>query len=132
MSESTSETPRRSRLSSGVSHLNRQAARTGKAAVGTVLAAALISGLGSTPASAQQTTGDISAHSPEQTDGPAMDSGQGVLWEIPITSAISPTSITERLGGVAAELDEAVARGDVTLEQALAFFSQVQARVVAA
>lgn len=111
---------RRSRSASGVSHLNRQAARTGKAAVGTVLAAALLSGMGSTPAAALQTTEDV----------PAVIPDQGVLWD----NAVADTelSITQRLGGVAEELDLAVTRGEVTLEQALAFFAQIQARAFSA
>ncbi|NKE09473.1 MULTISPECIES: hypothetical protein [Kocuria] len=122
MSESSSKVSpdlqRRSRIASGVSHLNRQAARTGKAAVGTVLAAALLSGMGASPAAALETTGELPVVSPDQ----------GVLWDnAPV--ATEPT-VTERLGGVAEELDRAVSRGEVTLDQALAFFAQIQARAI--
>ena len=109
----------RSRIATGVSHLNRQAARTGKAAVGTVLAAALLSGMGSTPATAVQTAENV----------PAVIPDQGVLWDNSV--ADTEPSITQRLGGVTEELDLAVTRGEITLDQALAFFAQVQARAFA-
>ncbi|MDO5617453.1 hypothetical protein [Kocuria sp.] len=114
---SPSDPQRRSRIANGVSQLNRQAARTGKAAVGTVLAAALLTGMGSAPAVAVDVTGEIPAVSPDQ----------GVLWDQPSVTT-SQLAVTERLGAVAEELDRAVSRGEVTLEQALAFFAQIQAR----
>lgn len=125
MSDSSSPLPddphRRSRVASGVLHLNRQAARTGKAAVGTVLAAALISGAGSTPVMAWEAAGQIPAVDPR-------DSGRLAARS---TQAHAGSEVTERLGAVAQELDEAVGRGEVTLEQALAFFAQIHAKVLA-
>ncbi|MDO4253913.1 MAG: hypothetical protein Q4C81_02020 [Kocuria sp.] len=110
---------RRSRIAHGVLQLNRQASRTGRAAVGTVLAAALISGVGSTPAMAWETVADQSAVTP-RSGGHGGDH----------TGAAAADSVTQRLGAVAYELDQAVNHGEVTLEQALAFFAQIQARVI--
>lgn len=91
-----------------------------------------MSGIAIAPASATETTTEPPAISPGQI--PVADLGQGELWSLsaaPATEAPS-VSVTERLGGVAEELDQAVSRGEVTLEQALAFFAQIQARVSAA
>lgn len=122
LSKSVPDPQRRSRIASGVSQFNRQAARTGKAAVGSVLAAALISGMGATAAVAADNASARPSVSPEQ----------GVLWDQPGAAAnATDTTVTERLGGVAEELDQAVMRGEVSLDQALAFFAQIQARAFA-
>ncbi|NHU84700.1 hypothetical protein GWK18_03665 [Kocuria sp. JC486] len=113
---------RRSRISAGVSQLNRQATRTGKAAAGTVLAAALMSGVGATPAVAVENAVRPPAASPDQD----------ALWAEPTAPQAQEPSVTARLAGVAEELDLAVTRGEITIDQALGFFAQIQSRAFAA
>lgn len=91
----------------------RRTARAGRIAVSTVLAAALISGSSAAPAAA---------------DAPALE-GPATL---PAPSGgAADSAAADRALGVAQELAEAVARGEISQEQADAFLNRVIARMAA-
>lgn len=81
-----------------------------------------MSGVGATPAVAVENAVRPPAASPDQD----------ALWAEPTAPQAQEPSVTARLAGVAEELDLAVTRGEITIDQALGFFAQIQSRAFAA